>query len=119
MTIFSKSLVSKELYAKLKKSLFKAYAIYEMNQKEFPFDLFEFQFFDKDFYNSMVENYGYDFSFEDIDNPVLRKLSYSRFHNTLLYTSTEGAKFKKVYNLTGYEEFLNKIEDYFIYLKKN
>jgi hypothetical protein len=118
MKIFSQSLVSKELYANLKKSLFKAYAIYEMNQKEFPFDLFEFQFFDKDFYNSMVENYGYNFSFEDIDNPVLSKLSYSRFHNTLLYTSTEGTGFKKIYNLVGYEEFLNKIEHYFIYLKK-
>jgi hypothetical protein len=121
MSVFSQNLVSKKLYAKLKKSLFKAYAIYEMNQKEFPFDLFEFQFFDKDFFNEITdENFGHDFINEDYDkdNPVLRKLVYSRFKSILLYSSVMNTGFVNVYNLIGYDKFLEKIEDYFIYLRK-
>jgi len=56
MQVFGQSLVSKQLYADLKKSLFKAYGVFEMNQKEVKLDLFEFQFFDKDFYNKLNEN---------------------------------------------------------------
>jgi hypothetical protein len=44
---------NKALYDTIKKSLFKAYAIFEMNQESFPFDLFEFQFFEPDFVNEL------------------------------------------------------------------
>jgi len=47
---------NKLLYDTIKRSLFKAYAVFEMNQKNFPFDLFEFQFFEPDFINELYEN---------------------------------------------------------------
>jgi len=56
MKVFGKDLVTRELYATLKKSLFKAYGVLEMNRKDILIDLFEFQFFDKDFYNNLNEN---------------------------------------------------------------
>ena len=124
MTVFSQNLVSKQLYAKLKKCLFKAYSIYEMNQKEFPFDFFEFQFFDKDFHNYITdENFGIDDMYVygkvyDRDNPVLRRLTYSRFKSTLLYSPVSTTDLKNLYPLLGYDKFLEKIENYFIYLKK-
>jgi len=45
---------SRLFYSKLKKSLFKAYSFFEMNQVEMPYDLFEFQFFDPNIYDAFT-----------------------------------------------------------------
>jgi len=75
--ILSKNKESKEFYFKLRKSLFKAYSFYEMNRVTVPYDLFEFQFFESEFYN--------EFLFENVDirkasskNYFLHKIALSR-----------------------------------------
>jgi hypothetical protein len=57
MRVITREKESLEFYNKLKKSLFKAYGLYEMNRKTVFYDLFEFQFFESEFYDDiMFEN---------------------------------------------------------------
>jgi len=99
----------KEVYDSVKKSLFKAYAVFEMNQKDFPFDLFEFHFFEPDFFSALHENFwSYD---EDKKNNVLRKIIYSRANTVLLYSALSDAE--NIFRVTDYDK---KINDFFLYL---
>jgi hypothetical protein len=100
----------KDLYMTLKKSLFKAYAIFEMNQREFPFDLFEFQFFETDFIEGLYENFS---SFDSSKNVILRQIIYSRFNTVLLYNSPNN-----IVNHFGIADFTKKANEYFNYLDR-
>jgi len=118
MTVFGQDLISKEFYFKLKKSLFKAYGLLEMNRKEVNIDLYEFQFFEKDFLNFLTENWGgYEISYKDLDNPVLRRLIYGRAQTVLLYTSYDKDEIKGLYNTLDFEKFIGNVENSLIYLK--
>jgi len=99
-----------DLYKTLKKSLFKAYALFEMNQKEFPFDLFEFQFFETDFIEALYENFSF---FDNQKNTILRQIIYSRFNTVLLYNSPNN-----IVNHFGIADFTKKANIYFNYLDK-
>jgi hypothetical protein len=99
----------KEVYDSVKKSLFKAYAVFEMNQKDFPFDLFEFQFFEPDFFSELHENFWSHG--EDKKNNVLRKIVYSRANTVLLYSALSDAE--NIFKLTDYDK---KINNFFLYL---
>jgi len=54
MRVITREKESMEFYNKLKKSLFKAYGLYEMNRKEIFYDFFEFQFFEPEFYDDVL-----------------------------------------------------------------
>jgi hypothetical protein len=99
----------RELHDSIKRSLFKAYAVFEMNQKDFPFDLFEFQFFEPEFFSELYENFwSYD---EDKKNNVLRKIIYSRSNVVLLYSALSDAQ--NAFNALAYDK---KINNFFLYL---
>jgi len=53
------------------------------------------------------------------DNPVLRRIIYSRANTILLYTSydKDSTEINNLYNTLDYENFLFNIEEYLIYLK--
>jgi hypothetical protein len=98
----------RELYDSIRKSLFKAYAVFEMNQKDFPFDLFEFQFFEDEFFSALFENFA---SYDLNKSNVLRKIIYSRSNTTLLYSALSEAD--SVFGVVKYDK---KINDFFLYL---
>ena len=88
-----------------------------MNRKEVNIDLFEFQFFDKDFYSNLSENWGNETVDDNIDNPVLRKIFYGRSQIILLYSDFDKDNLLKLYNTLDFEDFVTSFEDYLIYLK--
>lgn len=109
--------VSKEIYQKIKKTLFKAYAFFESHDKEQqPFDLFEFQFFDLETYDSFIyENFFGDVNYK-ISNRYLHRVSRSRFNIDLAYALPN----KDITNLffyLGYSDWVKKLEYYFDYLR--
>jgi hypothetical protein len=80
--------VSKEVYQKIKKTLFKAYAFFESHDEEIkPFDLFEFQFFDLDTYDDFLfENFMGDLDYNEKRlGRYLHRVSRSRFNAELAY----------------------------------
>jgi len=81
-----------------------------MNQKQFPFDLFEFQFFETDFIEGLYENFS---SFENQKYVTLRNIIYSRFNTVLLYTSPNN-----IVNHFGIANFTKLANDYFNYLDR-
>jgi hypothetical protein len=106
---------SKETYQRIKQSLFKAYAFFENHDKEnLPFDLFEFQFFDKETYD--------DFFFEcdpkkySEKNRYLYRVGRSRFNFDLVYQPQRPSLFN-MGTYIGLADYVNRLEYYFDYLR--
>lgn len=112
--VMSREALSREFYAKLKKSLFKAYSLYEMNRNSVQYDFFEFQFFEPEFYDDVLyENISAKAS---AGNYFLHRIALSRWNTELVYT-TPGKNFREIYAHVGYHDLVDKTEYFFEYLR--
>lgn len=114
--IMNKDELSKLLYFKIKNSLFKAYRYYEINGKEAPYDLFEFQFFEPKVYDAFILGNSDPIYYSNMTNRFLQKVSLSRWNMELVY-ETPGKTIFELYAHVGYHDWIVKFETYLDYLR--
>jgi len=116
LRVMTKDEISKNLFLKIKKSLFKAYSYYEISGTEAPYDLFEFQFFEPKVYDAFLLENANPGNYSKLSNKFLQKVALSRWNMELVY-DTPGKSFFELYAHVGYHDWINKFEYYLDYLR--